>query len=59
MVLGDGHVERSQGVCRARRHDACRAIALNRARDLAEIDQNAKTGKVDPLLALDTFIVSL
>ena len=28
-------------------------------RDLAEIDQNAKTGKVDPLLALDTFIVSL
>lgn len=28
-------------------------------RDLAEIDQNAKTGKVDPLLALDTFIVSI
>ncbi|EKD58783.1 MAG: hypothetical protein ACD_56C00052G0002 [uncultured bacterium] len=28
-------------------------------RDLAEIDMNAKTGKVDPLLALDTFIVSL
>jgi DNA polymerase III subunit delta len=28
-------------------------------RDLAEIDQNAKTGKVDPILALDTFIVSL
>lgn len=28
-------------------------------RDLADIDQNAKTGKVDPLLALDTFIVSL
>ncbi|EKD58987.1 MAG: hypothetical protein ACD_56C00013G0003 [uncultured bacterium] len=28
-------------------------------RDLAEIDQNAKTGKVDPLLAMDTFIVSL
>lgn len=28
-------------------------------RDLAEIDQNAKTGKIDPLLALDTFIISL
>lgn len=28
-------------------------------RDLAEIDQNAKTGKVDPLLALDSFIVSI
>jgi DNA polymerase-3 subunit delta len=28
-------------------------------RDLAEIDFNAKTGKIDPLLALDTFIVSL
>lgn len=28
-------------------------------RDLAEIDMNAKTGKIDPLLALDTFIVSL
>ncbi|KKQ53296.1 MAG: hypothetical protein US70_C0004G0013 [Parcubacteria group bacterium GW2011_GWD2_38_11] len=28
-------------------------------RDLAEIDFNAKTGKVDPILALDTFIVSL
>ena len=28
-------------------------------RNLAEIDQNAKTGKVDPILALDTFIVSL
>ena len=28
-------------------------------RDLADIDFNAKTGKVDPLLALDTFIVSL
>jgi len=28
-------------------------------RDLAEIDQNAKTGKIDPTLALDTFIVSL
>ena len=28
-------------------------------RDLAEIDYNAKTGKVDPILALDTFIVSL
>jgi DNA polymerase-3 subunit delta len=28
-------------------------------RDLAEIDMNAKTGKVDPILALDTFIVSL
>jgi len=28
-------------------------------RDLAEIDYNAKTGKIDPVLALDTFIVSL
>jgi DNA polymerase-3 subunit delta len=28
-------------------------------RDLADIDFNAKTGKVDPVLALDTFIVSL
>lgn len=28
-------------------------------RDLAEIDFNAKTGKIDPVLALDTFIVSL
>lgn len=28
-------------------------------RDLAEIDMNAKTGKIDPILALDTFIVSL
>ena len=28
-------------------------------RDLAQIDQDAKTGKVDPILALDTFIVSL
>ena len=28
-------------------------------RDLAEIDFSAKTGKVDPVLALDTFIVSL
>ncbi|MDD5396906.1 MAG: DNA polymerase III subunit delta [Candidatus Moranbacteria bacterium] len=28
-------------------------------RDLAEIDMNAKTGKVDPVLALDMFIVSL
>ena len=28
-------------------------------RDLADIDSNAKTGKVDPVLALDTFIVSL
>lgn len=28
-------------------------------RDLAEIDFNAKTGKVDIILALDTFIVSL
>lgn len=28
-------------------------------RDLAQIDQDAKTGKVDPLLALDTFIVGL
>jgi DNA polymerase-3 subunit delta len=28
-------------------------------RDLAEIDQNAKTGKIDPILALDIFIVSL
>ncbi|HEX8974123.1 MAG TPA: DNA polymerase III subunit delta [Patescibacteria group bacterium] len=28
-------------------------------RDLAEIDMNAKTGKIDPVLALDTFIVSL
>lgn len=28
-------------------------------RDLAEIDFAAKTGKVDPILALDTFIVSL
>lgn len=28
-------------------------------RDLAEIDMNAKTGKIDPLLTLDTFIVSL
>lgn len=28
-------------------------------RDLAEIDQNAKTGKVEPLLALDSFIVSI
>lgn len=28
-------------------------------RDLAEIDLSAKTGKLDPLLALDTFIVSL
>lgn len=28
-------------------------------RDLAEIDQNAKTGKLDPLLALDSFIVSI
>jgi DNA polymerase-3 subunit delta len=28
-------------------------------RDLAEIDTAAKTGKVDPLLALDTFIVKL
>jgi DNA polymerase-3 subunit delta len=28
-------------------------------RDLADIDFNAKTGKVDPILALDTFIVSL
>ena len=28
-------------------------------RDLAEIDFNAKTGKVDPILALDTFIASL
>ncbi|EKE25184.1 MAG: hypothetical protein ACD_5C00258G0001 [uncultured bacterium] len=28
-------------------------------RDLAEIDMNAKTGKVDPLLALDSFIVSI
>lgn len=28
-------------------------------RDLAEIDFNAKTGKIDPILALDTFIVSL
>ncbi|HPN54648.1 MAG TPA: DNA polymerase III subunit delta [Candidatus Moranbacteria bacterium] len=26
---------------------------------LAQIDQNAKTGKVDPVLALDTFIVSI
>jgi DNA polymerase-3 subunit delta len=28
-------------------------------RDLSQIDLNAKTGQVDPLLALDTFIVSL
>ena len=28
-------------------------------RDLAQIDQDAKTGKIDPILALDTFIVSL
>ena len=28
-------------------------------RDLAEIDFHAKTGKIDPILALDTFIVSL
>ena len=28
-------------------------------RDLAQIDQDAKTGKVDPILALDTFIVSI
>jgi DNA polymerase-3 subunit delta len=28
-------------------------------RDLAEIDFSAKTGKIDPLLALDSFIVSL
>ena len=28
-------------------------------RDLAEIDTDAKTGKTNPLLALDTFIVSL
>lgn len=28
-------------------------------RDLAEIDFSAKTGKVDPVLALDTFIVSI
>jgi DNA polymerase-3 subunit delta len=28
-------------------------------RDLAQIDQDAKTGKVNPILALDTFIVSL
>ena len=28
-------------------------------RDLAQIDHDAKTGKIDPLLALDTFIVSL
>jgi len=28
-------------------------------RDLAEIDFNAKTGKVDPILALDTFIASM
>ena len=28
-------------------------------RDLADIDMNAKTGKLDPVLALDTFIVSL
>jgi DNA polymerase III subunit delta len=27
-------------------------------RDLAQIDQDAKTGKIDPVLALDTFIVS-
>ena len=28
-------------------------------RDLAEIDMNAKTGKVDPILAIDIFIVSI
>jgi DNA polymerase-3 subunit delta len=28
-------------------------------RDLAEIDYSAKTGKIDPVLAIDTFIVSL
>lgn len=28
-------------------------------RELAEIDFNAKTGKIDPILALDTFIVSI
>lgn len=28
-------------------------------RDLADIDANAKTGKIDPILALDAFIVSL
>ncbi|EKE18854.1 MAG: hypothetical protein ACD_9C00213G0004 [uncultured bacterium] len=28
-------------------------------RDLAEIDMSAKTGKIDPLLALDAFIVKL
>ena len=28
-------------------------------RDLADIDHNAKTGKINPLLALDTFIVSI
>jgi len=28
-------------------------------RDLAVIDQDAKTGKIDPILALDNFIVSL
>jgi DNA polymerase III subunit delta len=28
-------------------------------RDLAEVDLSAKTGKIDPILALDTFVVSL
>ncbi len=28
-------------------------------RDLAQIDQEAKTGKIDPVLALDKFIVAL
>lgn len=28
-------------------------------RDLAQIDQDAKTGKIDPMLALDTFIISI
>jgi len=28
-------------------------------RDLAEIDLSAKTGKIDPILALDSFIISL